>query len=320
MKVPIDWLLEGPGFVRYRTLLDLLNKPENDAEVKSAYSQMLVDPLVAALIAEVNDWGNQPALTNHRDAVHPLHKFAFLGGLGIKKDILKPAIEKILAHQSEDGAFQLRIALPKAFGGDGKAAWTWMACDAPLTLYALLRLGLGKNNQARKAVDHLRSTISDNGYRCYCSPVIKWRGPGKKEDPCPYVNLIALRAFAQSSDLLGSPETHTASEMLLHHWEKSREKKYYMFGTGRNFRKIKAPRVWYDVIHVADTLTRFPFVRKDRRLMEMLELLRSKADAEGRFTPESIWIKWKGWEFCQKKEPSKWVTFLVHRILRRMEK
>jgi hypothetical protein len=316
VKVAIDWLLEGPSYVRYRTLIDLLHRPEDDKEVKSAYKEMVADLLVQNLINEVNDWENQPALTNHRNAVHPLHKLTFLAGLGIKKDILKPAIDLVLNHQSEQGAFELKIALPKAFGGDGRAVWTWMACDAPLILYALLRQGLGKNKQVRKAVDHLRSTISDNGYRCYCSPVIKWRGPGRKEDPCPYVNLIALRAFAQLPDLLDSPEAHTAAEMLLHHWEKSREKKYYMFVAGRNFRKIKTPRVWYDIIHVADTLSRFPFLRKDKRLKEMLELLRSKADNGGRFTSESIWTKWKGWEFSKKKEPSRWVTFLACRILR----
>ena len=37
----------------------------------------------------------------------------------------------------------------------------------------------------------------------------------------------------------------------------------------------------------------------------------------GRFTPESIYTKLKGWEFAQKKEPSRWVTFLVNRIFKR---
>jgi len=317
MKPPIDWLLEGPAFVRYRTLLDLLDKPETDAEVKAAYKQMLADPLVADLIAEVNDWENQPVLKRHNDAAHPLHKLVFLAELGIRKDKLKPAVDSILSHQSDEGAFQIRIVIPKAFGGDDIPKWMWMACDAPLVLYALLRLGLGKNKQVKKAVEYLRSAASENGYRCFASPTMggNFRGPGRKADPCPYVNLIMLRMIAQAPELADSQEAQRAVEMLLSHWEIRGKKKYYLFGIGTDFAKPKVPRIWYDVIHYADTLTRFAFARKDKRLKEVTELLRSQADAEGKYTSRSIWTKWKGWEFCQKREPSRWLTLLCHRIL-----
>ncbi len=319
MKPPVNWLLDGTAFVRYRTLLDILAKPKDDADVEVAYKQMLANFLVADLIAEVNDWDKQPALTNHRNAVHHLHKLAFLAGLGVKKAKLKSAVDSILLHQSNEGWFQLQIALPKTFGGNGRSAWTWMACDAPLILYSLARLGLGKDKRIKKAVQTLCSAISENGYRCFISPTLgKFRGPGRKADPCPYVNLIALRAFAQIPELLDSSEARTAAETLLHHWETSRERKLYMFGMGRNFRKLKAPRVWYDIVHVADTLSRFPFLKKDKRFREMLTLLETKADADGKFTPESIWTKWKGWEFCQKREPSRWLTLLIYRIFSRV--
>jgi hypothetical protein len=42
------------------------------------------------------------------------------------------------------------------------------------------------------------------------------------------------------------------------------------------------------------------------------------ADADGRFTSGSIWTKWRGWEFCRKKEPTRWVTLLAWRALARM--
>jgi hypothetical protein len=319
MKPPTDWLLDGPAFVRYRTLADFMDKPETDPDVKKSYKEMLADPLVAALIVEVNDWENQPPLTRHNDAAHLLHKLVFLAELGVKKDKLKQAVESILSHQSDEGAFQIRMQIPSRYGGDDIPKWTWVACDAPLVLYSLLSLGFGKNKQVKKAVDHLRSAVSENGYRCFVSPNLgKFRGPGRKDDPCPYVNLIALRAFAQIPELTDSESARTAAGTLLHHWERSRERKLYMFGTGRNFRKLKAPRVWYDIIHAADTLTRFPFLKKDKRLKEMVALLESKADVEGKFIPESIWTRWKGWEFCQKKEPSRWVTLLCHRIFKRM--
>jgi hypothetical protein len=58
VKPPIDWLMQGPGFIRYRTLIDLMGKFEDDSEVKAAYQEMIADPLVAGLIAEVSDWEN----------------------------------------------------------------------------------------------------------------------------------------------------------------------------------------------------------------------------------------------------------------------
>jgi len=47
----------------------------------------------------------------------------------------------------------------------------------------------------------------------------------------------------------------------------------------------------------------------------MAAIVAGKADAEGRFAPESVWQTWGDWEFRQKKRPSQWVTFLVRRSL-----
>ena len=91
-----------------------------------------------------------------------------------------------------------------------------------------------------------------------------------------------------------------------------------MFYMGTDFRKLKAPMVWYDLLHVSDVLTRFSFFLKDARLREMVELVEAKADTEGRYTPESVWTAWKDWDFGQKKIPSPWLTLLAWRVLKRM--
>jgi hypothetical protein len=88
---------------------------------------------------------------------------------------------------------------------------------------------------------------------------------------------------------------------------------------GTDFRKLKAPLVWYDILHVLDVLSLFPWLKQDARLLDMLDTLRSKADDQGRFTPESIWTVWKDWEFGQKRAPSRWLTFLAWRIVQRIE-
>jgi hypothetical protein len=87
---------------------------------------------------------------------------------------------------------------------------------------------------------------------------------------------------------------------------------------GTDFRKLKAPFVWYDILHVLDVLSQFSWLKGDARLVDMAGVVKSKADAEGRFTPESEWQPWRGWDFGQKKQPSRWLTFLVTRSLNRL--
>ena len=91
----------------------------------------------------------------------------------------------------------------------------------------------------------------------------------------------------------------------------------YMFGIGTDFRKLKYPFVWYDVLHVADVLSRYPFARPDPRFGEMLGAVTAQADEDGRYTASSIYRAWKDWSFADKKNPSPWLTYLAMRIQRR---
>ncbi len=90
-----------------------------------------------------------------------------------------------------------------------------------------------------------------------------------------------------------------------------------MFFMGTDFRKLKAPMFWYDILHVLDILSHFKWARKDERFKEMLGVVKAKADDEGRYIPKSIWTVWKDWDFCQKKIPSQGLTFFVQRVLKR---
>ena len=86
---------------------------------------------------------------------------------------------------------------------------------------------------------------------------------------------------------------------------------------GTDFAKLKAPLIWYDILHVTEVLTQFEWLRKDKRLGEMVAIVKAKADDQGRFTPESIWQAWREWDFGQKREPSAWLTLIAQRMLER---
>jgi hypothetical protein len=318
----LSWLVNSDEpWTRYRTLVDLLGRREGDADVQAAREEMLAHPEVEELIVQAATWPG-PALKRHNDASHPLYALSTLADFGLRADDPQMAepVQAVLAHQSPEGAFQTLLNVSKSFGGTGEDTWSWMLCDAPTLLYALLAMRLGEDERVRRGVSHLVDLVEDTGWLCVVAPELgKFRGPGRKADPCPIVNLYALKALAQVPQMLESPASRTGAEMLLWHWEHQKERKIYMFGIGSDFRKLKYPFVWYDILHVVDVLSRLPFVQSDRRFLEMVHAITDQADTEGRYTATSIYRPWKGWPFADKKNPSPWITFLVLRILKRIQ-
>jgi hypothetical protein len=321
MDKSIAWLLASQPWVQYRTRLDLLDQPEDDPQVLVARRAMLTHPQVQSLLAELADWPGT-VLSSHKTASHPLHKLAFLADLGLRAGDtgVESIVARIVAHQAPAGPFQVLMNIPTHFGGSGQDQWAWALCDAPLVLYALLRFGLGEDPRIKTAVQYLVGPIRENGWPCAVSPEMgKFRGPGRKDDPCPYANLVMLKALAQSAEWRDSQASHNGAETLLTLWNERRERHPYLFYMGTDFCKLKAPLVWYDILHVLDVLTQFPWLRGDSRLQSMVDVIRIKADQQGHFTPESIWTAWKGWDFGQKHEPSPWLTLMAQRVLKRMD-
>ena len=127
-----------------------------------------------------------------------------------------------------------------------------------------------------------------------------------------------LKALSQISDWCDSEVCLGGADLLLQLWEQRKERRPYLFAMGTDFAKLKVPMVWYDILHVLEVLTQFPKLRKDRRLLEMVDILKAKSTPEGRFTAESVWKAWSNWEFGQKRSPSFLLTLQAHRILKRM--
>lgn len=317
----IESLLTGPAWVEYRAWVDLLLQEEGTKEVTSARSRMLADPLISQLIAELAGWPGL-VLNSHKSAGQHYHKLNFLADLGITTEDagMQPVVEKILKNQSEEGPFQLTTIVPEHFGGSGVETGAWALCDAPLILYALSKLGLGGDPRVRRGINYLLGLGRENGWPCTVSKELgKFRGPGRKDDPCPYATLAMLKLLSLNQHNRSHPMTKKGVESLLDLWQQRQEKHPYMFFMGTDFSKIKAPLVWYDLLHVMDVLSNYTDYRNDPRLLSMVDILKSKAGADGWYTPESVWTAWKDWEFAQKKAPSYWVTFLATRIVKKID-
>ena len=320
MDTLTHWLCSGLPWAAYRAQVDLLNLPASDPQVAAARLAMLADPKVQALVAGLANWPGVP-LNSHKSAGHPLHQLVFLADLGLTRADpgVAPFCERVLGQPSAQGPFPVLMNIPAHFGGSGKDELAWALCDAPLLLYALACFGYAEHPAVQKAAEHLAGLGRANGWPCAVSPELgRFRGPGSKGDPCPYANLVMLKALAQLPGCREHPAVQLGLETALTLWVERRERHPYMFFMGDDFCKLKAPLVWYDILHVLDVLSRFPAAQSDPRLQELAARVRAKADAEGRFTPESIWTAWKDWDFGQKKQPSPWLTLIAERALRRM--
>ncbi len=317
-----EWLIAGGGWVEYRTRLDLLKEPTGNPAVLAAKKILLADPLVQGLVSELADWpGN--IIASHKSAGQLFHKLTFLADIGLEQTDpgMAEIITRILAHQSQEGPFQLSMNIGTAYGGTGQETRGWALCDAPLLLYALVKFGMGNDARIQKGIRYLIALARDNGWPCAVSKELgNWRGPGRKEDPCPFATLAMLKLLSTTDELIVSQASHNGVEALLTLWQRSQTWHPYIFYMGDDFRKLKVPFIWYDLVHVLEVLSHFSWAMDDPRYQEMLAILRQKIDSNGTFTLESTWNAWKTWEFGQKKVPSRWLTLACWRILERADK
>ena len=314
----IEWLLEGDAWIQYRTRVDLLGLAEDVPQVRAARKAMMADPKIQSLLTELRDWPGA-VLNSHKSASQPFHKLAFITDLGLDASdaSVKAIAKKVMARQSKQGPFQLPMNIPAHFNGSGRDEWAWALCDAPILVSALIKMGLRDDQRVKIAIAYLDRLVRENGWPCAVSPELgKFRGPGRKEDPCPFATLAMLKLISRVPELREGKSAKIGVETLLSLWDSSRERHPYMFFMGTDFRKLKAPMFWYDILHVLDILSQFKWVRKDARFKGMLSLVEAKADGDGRYTPESILTAWKDWDFSQNKTPSRGLTFFVQIILK----
>jgi hypothetical protein len=87
---------------------------------------------------------------------------------------------------------------------------------------------------------------------------------------------------------------------------------------GKRFRALEYPAVKYGILRVLDVLSLFPYAVKSRSFKTMLDYVHGKAQ-EGRYYSEVDNPAYADFDFSRSGEPSRWLTFLVNRIEKRVE-
>ena len=317
---PLPWLLESNPWTRYRTLTDLLEIPVSDPETVKVKAELLQHNKILGLAEEVKDWISI-APTRNNDSKISYFKLRMLADFGLKhSDLdLSVTIEKATEHVIDD-MFAIRGELPEKLQKGKKYekpdlyadVWHVSPCNSPAITAALLGLGV-QSERLDSAITALKYRWMDQiGWFCHFFFVESQHK--KLQVGCPVAGLMALDVFSRVPGLKDAEQASQAFEPIRFH--KDFGKTLYHFGRSKKFWTFKYPFVWYNALYLADVLTRFDFLKDEEILIELVDWIIKSQDDQGRFTPTSIFMEYKNWDFSNKKEPSPWITYLCCRVLK----
>jgi hypothetical protein len=309
-SVAINWLLAGEPFIRYRTLVDLLGQSEHDREVIETRQQISEHPLIRALLDRRNPdgyWGIEKDI----HAWFPRKDTTFwvigvLGDFGLKK-----------GDRGIETACEYVFSTQHPFGGFGWSTPTVPAdCFTGILTESLAKLGYGEDPRLKLAYRWMIQRQRLYG-GFWCKNTGQPGGLREHEPSCAFATVCVLGALVRNPELKDSPMARQSAEFLLGCWDRRGKIRYAghdsQIGTG--WEKLKYPFTDYRILKYLDTISRVESVRSDSRIGEMVDGMMAKGDKEGRFCAESIHKAWSDFDFGQKAMPSRWVTFLVYRIL-----
>jgi prenyltransferase beta subunit len=228
-------------------------------------------------------------------------------GLNKNTPAIARACEYVFSTQLPDGSFGWA---PPPTSGE---------CFTGILTGSLTGLGYRSDRRIQKAYRWIgRRQRNDGGF--WCKNTGQPGGPREGEPSCAYGSLCVLGALSMNNKLKSSEITSKAIDFLLGCWDNRGKIKFAGHDSqiGRGWEKLKYPFTDYRILKYLDILTRFDKAKSDSRVYDMVDMLISKGDPDGRFHAESIHKAWSDFDFGQKKSPSRWITCLVYRIIKRV--
>jgi hypothetical protein len=298
-KKVLDWLLEGPAWLKYAVELQLL-------DIKPDVFPVLKDSAIKGLIRRIQDSNvGIPALKSGRVHYTETGKaywdLFLLADIGLTfKDLgLDSLAEDIFRFQQPDGSFVIPPNVQDNY-----------LCMSAILVSSLARMGYRDDPRVEKFIRlALNSQSNNGGWYCY------YYGYEPDVDSCPMDNLNLLMLLGQYEKYRENPKLNGAIDSLLSHWE-TRDN-LHGFGVGRRYKSLQYPAVKYGILRVLDVLSLFPYAVDSRSFRSMLDFVRQKAVA-GKYTAEIIDNIYSEFDFARKEEPSRWLTFLINRMEKRV--
>lgn len=306
----IDWLLEeDQPAVRYHTLTQLLDKGESDPEAKEARSLIPKKGWAALILQKQLPNGNWVTSENLYRPKYLTAQWQLLVLSDLGVTAANPTVKK-----SCELFFAQRYRPDGGFGG-GK---TSHFCGTGNAARMLVRFGYMDDSRVKSAFDWLvKKQRSDDGWHCF---------------PSRYSTLDCWEALAAYAALPRERWTRSikrsaerGAEFYLSHelWREGR-RRYEPW-----FRFHYPWHYYYDILLGLDILTALGYA-DDPRLGMTLDLLREKRHPDGKWVIDAVHPDIpleaayqepdaKPLIIEEPGEPSKWLTFLALRVLKRVE-
>jgi hypothetical protein len=306
---PIGWLLETSSpSVRYFTLLKILGRTEDDAQVIAAREAIKDSEAVHKMLEAQRPQGYWD---RDRRPYHGVSKqlitLEYLGYRG-DDDRVHKAIEYLFANaQMDDGAFTA--------GEFEKGRAGVIPCFTANAVRFLHWFGYANDERTQKALDYLLKTeLEDGGWLCFERV--------KKTHACFWATAKVLSALATLPPEQQTPRVEDARQravnLFLDHGLYRHHSEFGKVST-RWFEFARPLFVSTDVLEVLELVA--PFVSpEDERIEEGLGIVLGKQDQRGRWPAEREVPVRKTFPlpFEEVGQPSKWVTLHAVNTLRRL--
>jgi len=318
---PIPWLLEGDPSLRYFTLTELLGAAPDDPEVAAARGAIMREGAVPRILAAQGADGHfgerdRYYTAKYTGTVWQLLILAELGADGADERV-RAGCEAIMrdAQDPESGGFSTGRS-KKAGGGLHSMV---IPCLTGNLTFSLIRLGMLDDPRVQRAVDWITTYQrfddaegeAPTGWP-YQPLEMCWG-----RHTCHMGAVKALKALAEVPPERRSPAAQRTlsdgAEFLLRHHVHRRS-----HDLGRDskpgWRRFGFPLMYQtDVLEILGILTRLGY--RDERLREALDLVASKADAQGRWKLQSTFNGRFVVDIETKGEPSRWITLRALQVL-----
>ena len=299
-KNVLDWLLEGPTWLEYAVKSQLLDE-------KPDIESVLEDSAIKGLVNRLQDGSaGIPALKTGRvhytDTGKAYWDLFILADIGLTfKDLsLENLAEDVLRFQRQGGSFIIPPNVQENY-----------LCMSAILISSLARMGYHDDSRVEKFIHlALNSQSNDGGWYCH------YFGYDPDEESCPMDNLNVLMVLGQYENQRENPQLNGAIDRLLEHWENRHH--LHGFGVGKRFRSLQYPAVKYGILRVLDVLSLFPYAVNSRSFWGMWDFVKQKA-VDGKYTAEIIDNTYSEFDFAQMDKPSRWLTFVINRIEKRID-
>ena len=308
----VNWLLEPDNpSVRYFALCTVLDRSEEDSEVRAAKSEIMKCGPVPAILAlqHPDGWWGRPDVTYkplmYRSTAWQLMFLAELGADPGDGRVRRGCEYVLHSMQTERGDFPARGAQYHKF------ALADMLCYDAMTTWALLRSGYVNDPRLERAFSFIAQAIEEAGFRCHFNG----------GNPCAWGAIKALRALAEVPASRRSAEVQRAIKAgvallldgdLAHASYPTKpggeiSQQWFRFGFPRGYQS--------DILQALEVLTGLGYAQ-DARLQPALDFVRQKRRPDGTWrldeTPGVMWVPLEA-----RGQPSKWITLLAVRVLKR---